>query len=246
VHPDEHLEAIQWEGAAFAAAIGDDLSAPVAACPGWTLETLVAHMGRVHRWATSIVRRGENTERPAFPEAPASVDRAWFEDGVDDLVRALTEAGPDEPAWTFGGMGAVRFWFRRQAQETAMHRWDAQSAGGDPGPIETELAIDGVDELLDQFLGPIRRFSGGEPAELGGTVHLHATDSPHGEWLVRTDGKDVLVGHGHEKGDAAVRATASDLLLWLWGRIPADDRTRIEVFGDDAIVARWHKVLPSP
>ena len=60
---------------------------------------------------------------------------------------------------------------------------------------------------------------------------------------MRTEGRDLLVGHGHENADATVRGTASDLLLWLWGRAPLD---RMEVSGDAAIVDRWPEVLPSP
>lgn len=252
MHPDEHLDSLKRDGAKVAELVAaGDLDAKVPACPGWTLETLVNHLGRVHRWATSVVQRGESDERPPFPDAPQRIDEAWYTEGLDGLVAALTEAGPDAPAWTFPGVATrtARFWYRRQAQETSMHRWDAQSAAfdagsrGEPDPIDTELAVDGVDEFLDQFAGPMRLLRQQEPQELGGTVHLHATDSPHGEWLVRTSGRELLVGHGHEESDAAVRGTASDLLLWLWQRAGTD---RLEVFGDDTVVARWPEVLPAP
>ena len=39
----------------------------------------------------------------------------------------------------------------------------------------------------------------------------------------------------HAKGDVAARGSASDLLLFLWGRVPAD---ALEVFGDAACSAR--------
>jgi hypothetical protein len=69
-------------------------------------------------------------------------------------------------------------------------------------------------------------------------VHLHATDV-EGEWLVTLGGSTVAVEHGHAKGDAAVRGTAADLHLWLWGRVPLD---RLEVFGDPAIAERLTKL----
>ena len=49
----------------------------------------------------------------------------------------------------------------------------------------------------------------------------------------------VTVEHGHAKCDAAVRGTAADLHLWLWGRVPPD---RLEVFGDPAIAERLTKL----
>lgn len=246
MHPDELLAAIRREGAAMASQLSDDLAAEVPSCPGWTLETLTNHCGRVHRWATACVRARAADQPVAFPAKPPVADHQWFEEGVAELAAALEEEGPESPAWNFMMVtpAEARFWFRRQAHETAVHRWDAELAGrGDAEPIEVELAIDGIDEMLDVILVRRLQFVEAEPGPLGGMVHVHATDSPHGEWLVRTEGRELMVGHGHEKGDAAVRGTASDLLLWMWGRAPTD---RLEVFGDDALVARWHEVLSPP
>jgi hypothetical protein len=44
------------------------------------------------------------------------------------------------------------------------------------------------------------------------------------------------VSHEHARGDAAVRGTASDLLLYLWGR-PVEDR--VDVLGNPAAVERF-------
>jgi uncharacterized protein (TIGR03083 family) len=241
VHPDELLEAITREGAAMAAAVGaGSLDAEVPSCPGWTVETLTNHCGCVQWWATAAVRT-RATERPDFPPRPPVVDAEWFEEGVQELTAALEEAGPEAEVWNFMNQPAqARFWFRRQAHEISVHRWDAENARGAPAPIETELALDGVDELLDVIL-PL----GYQGGDLRGTVHLHATDSPHGEWLIRTVDGELLVGHDHQKGDVAVRGTASDLLLWLWGRLPLE-ADGFEVFGDRAIADRLREVLKAP
>jgi uncharacterized protein (TIGR03083 family) len=234
MHPDEYLEAIRTEGAALSAALvahPDGLATNVPSCPQWDVATLVGHLGRVHRWVTAMVR-ARSAERLDFPPRPEQVDAEWFDEGVTELVAALEEAGPDEPMWTFpNGGNRSRFWFRRQAEETAVHRWDVEHALGGAHPIGTEVALAGIDELLDMFLA-------GRKADLGGTIHLHATDSPHGEWILTLDESGaLLVGHGHEKGDVALRATASDLLLWLWGR-PIGE-SGLEVFGDEGILDQW-------
>ncbi len=66
----------------------------------------------------------------------------------------------------------------------------------------------------------------------GETIHFHCTDGD-GEWLARL-GPDGARRHAeHAKGDVAARGTASDLLLFLYGRVGAD---ALEVFGDAALL----------
>ncbi|HVM09031.1 MAG TPA: maleylpyruvate isomerase family mycothiol-dependent enzyme [Acidimicrobiales bacterium] len=242
MHPDDLLEALRRESAALSETLDGDLGIPVPSCPDWTLETLVNHIGRVHRWATAAIA-AKGAAVP-FPGRPERIDRAWFDEGTTALISAIEEAEADDEAWNFmGEPPQVRFWIRRQTHETSIHRWDAENArhgDGSAQPIETELALDGIDELLD-VVGP--RNYGGD--DLGGTLHLHATDSPHGEWLIRTLDGELLVGHDHQKGDAAVRGTASDLLLWIWGRTPLD-ADGLELFGDHGVAERFREVLKAP
>ncbi|HVF33666.1 MAG TPA: maleylpyruvate isomerase family mycothiol-dependent enzyme [Acidimicrobiales bacterium] len=231
--PEDYLAVIRAEADALGTVLESHGGAAVPSCPGWDVAQLAGHLGRVHRWVTAMVR-AKAPDRLGFPPRPEVVDRPWFDEGVTELLAALEEAGPDVTMWTFpNGGGTSRFWFRRQAEETAVHRWDAQHAvtPGRAAPIATDTALAGVDELLDVFLH-------GRKAHLGGSVHFHATDSPHGEWIVRLDEDGALeVGHGHEKGDVALRATASDLLLWLWGR-PVGE-AGLEVFGDEGLLDQW-------
>ena len=107
------------------------------------------------------------------------------------------------------------------AHETTIHRWDAQSAYGFPEPAEGELAVDGIDETFEIML-PVRRMWAEHPRPGSGeTFHFHRTDG-RGEWLLRFEPEGPVVTREHAKGDVAVRGTASDLLLFLWQRIPAD------------------------
>ena len=111
------------------------------------------------------------------------------------------------------------------AQETTVHRVDAEQAVGRPvAGDRAAFAVDGIDEIFSVF---VPTFGAGRSPGDGRTVHLHATDA-EGEWLVRFDLGDVVVETGHAKGDAAVRGPAGELLLWLWGRRPLDG---FEVFG---------------
>jgi uncharacterized protein (TIGR03083 family) len=209
------------------------LDAPVPCCPGWTVADLVWHTGEVHVfWRTVVAERWEDPS--AYDEPDRPLDDAlvgWFRDGVQRTLEVLSTTDADEPVWTWTPQGRTAAWVvRRMAQETAVHRWDAEAAAGDPSPIDAELAVDGVDEFFQFFTG--------SPAEgaapVGGTVHLHATDAD-GEWLVDAD---MQVRREHAKGDAAVRGTASDLLLLLWRRVGLDDDGRFELFGDAGIARR--------
>ena len=44
----------------------------------------------------------------------------------------------------------------------------------------------------------------------------------------------------HAKGDVAVRGTASDLLLFLWGRLPGKN---LEVLGDASLLGRYFELV---
>ena len=63
-------------------------------------------------------------------------------------------------------------------------------------------------------------------------IHLHCTDVD-GEWLVRRSPDGLDIERAHAKGDVAARGTASDLDLYLWGRVPVD---ALELFGDPALL----------
>jgi hypothetical protein len=113
------------------------------------------------------------------------------------------------------------------AQETAEHAWDALAAVGKEEPIERELAVDGIDEYLEFFLPA-------EPPKDLGSIHLHTTDGP-GEWLIKPGAAGWTITRQHAKGAAAVRATASDLLL-LWRHRGTEVA---QVFGEGGTFSRF-------
>ena len=147
-------------------------------------------------------------------------------------------AEPDATAWGFTPSREASFWQRRMAQETLVHRWDAEKAAGDVTPMPPELARDGIDEYLAVGL----RYSGRRPERDYPTesLHLHCTDT-EGEWMLVGQGINAFtVTHEHGKGDAAVRGTSEDILLWIWGRPDVD----VQIFGDESVAATWQALAP--
>jgi uncharacterized protein (TIGR03083 family) len=228
---DFWLAALRADGPALQDAVtetGPDVAVP--SCPGWTVADLVEHLTSLLRWVRESVARGVTTN----PDARVTpVPRPDWPDALDGLRRELTGTietldalDPEFPAWTWPAQAKkAGFWQRRMAHEVSVHRWDAELAAGRPTPIETKLAADGVNEVLDTWL-PAGRRSGS--TEMHGVVHLVATDASY-EWFVRLRGAGVaLLDTGtildtddhHPRAEAT--GTASELLLTLMGRRQPD------------------------
>jgi uncharacterized protein (TIGR03083 family) len=236
----DYCAAIRREGHALhTAADVAGVDAAVPSCPEWRVADLLAHVGRLHRWIAAIIESGGDSPSDHWSDAepPPEADRlAWFDEGVDLVADALLRVQPSAPAWSWTTDHTAGFWARRQANETAVHRWDAQLAGADPQPIDRDLAVDGIDEFFD--LVPFWRGASRLPVN-GESIHLHATDG-EGEWLVRLGTDGLVVTREHAKGDVAMRAPASHLLLFLYGRA---DASGAEVFGDASILERWQRTV---
>ncbi len=228
-----YLESTRRDGSVLAEAAEGNLTRRVPSCPDWAVADLVWHTGEVHRFWTTVAERRvadpnevEEITRPADDEVIA-----WYRAGLDHLLAVLAGLDPQTSVWTWAPQKNVGFIVRRMAHETAVHRWDGEAAAGAPEPIEAQLASDGIDEFLEFF----SMWRKDDAAPLGGSVHLHCTDVA-GEWILREGAADALeVERRHEKGDAALRGPASDLLLALWRRVPLD---RLDVVGDRDVAQR--------
>ncbi len=230
---DTWLAALRADGPAFRTAAGapEALGAALPSCPDWTVLDLVHHLGTTYEWVAVHVTRGETTPpepspTPAertLPEGDAAL--AWWDEQYAVLLAALESVDPRLPAWNWAPQAKqAAFWLRRMANETAVHRWDAQMAVTLPDPVDTTLAADGVSEVLDTWLPAGVRLG---PTDRSGIAHLRATDVT-AEWSVRLrpegfallDTGTLLDTAAHERVIAA--GTASDLFLALWGRIGFD------------------------
>ena len=179
----------------------------------------------------------DRVNRDTAPLPDGTDVHAYLRAGADRLGATLRAADLDAVVWTFRGPRPVRWWLRRQAQETTVHAWDAVVAAGGSLAIAPDVAVDGIDELLDDMAPPA--FAAAAFGGAGETIHLHATDAT-GEWLVTVGPDGYTVGREHAKGDVAARGPAEDLLLALWGRRPLDG---LETFGDAGLLARFRAAI---
>src|SRR5947209_3332623 len=163
-----YLQSFRADTAAIAAAARRGALTPIPSCPGWTLTSLLCHLGIVYLSIAKNIRYGNGedivTEIEDLDLSPPYVawleggDRdedappdaiEWFEGVSTRLADVFEETDPTERSWTwFPEDQTAGFWLRRMTHETIVHRWDAELAHGHPDGIDSDLAADGVDEAL--------------------------------------------------------------------------------------------------
>jgi hypothetical protein len=138
----------------------------------------------------------------------------------------------------------VGFWIRRMAQETVIHRVDAELAAGQPvAPIPDDLALDGIDEVLALFLSyQSRKWHDYFAARLPDAAETVLVTAGDRGWMTRMDADGVSVEPASPTADAraTVGGTPQEVLLWLWRRT-ADDA--VQRSGDEAVLGRLRQLL---
>ncbi|MEV0280108.1 maleylpyruvate isomerase family mycothiol-dependent enzyme [Streptomyces sp. NPDC050610] len=198
----------------------------------------------------------ENAPNRAAP--PTSL-LDWFAEGAATLESLFSSRDPGEEVWTWAPEQTTGFWLRMQTIEAAVHRWDAESASGTAQPVDAGLAADAIGQNFT-VMAPARRAWKQAPAGSGERYLLRQTDGS-GLWNVRFEGEDVRLSHdvrtsqgvrtsqdvrtseGKEVGSRSLEltGTASDLLLFLWQRIPADP---LDVTGDRSLLDHYFTLVP--
>lgn len=215
--------------------------AKVPTCPEWTIDDLVRHVAMVYLHKAECMRLNA-FPKPWPPDHSAEPALPLLERAYADLTAEFAARAPSSPAATwFDPDQTVGFWIRRMAQETVIHRIDAElAAGADSLPIPDDLALDGVDELLKIFLAwPSRKWPDefAEPLAAGpGAVGVTAGLT---RWLVKWNPSGVDAEISDEPSAAAVSGSPEAVLRWLWRR--ADGGVRID--GDQAQVEQMRQLL---
>jgi uncharacterized protein (TIGR03083 family) len=208
----ENLETIRGEGVRILELARRDPGLPVPQYPEWVMSGLLSHVGSV-LGRTTLICRERPTERISGPRPPEGSDvLAWYEAILVEMLTTLEASDPDTPVWGFWPGPCIGLWERRMVVETGVHRWDAEQAFGDPGPLLDLVAVSGLDEFTDMWMPRM----GELPA-----LEVNAVDL----------GRDWVLGAGTP--EAAVSGTASDLYLRLMSRastveLPEDWATAVD------------------
>ncbi|WP_425829419.1 maleylpyruvate isomerase family mycothiol-dependent enzyme [Streptomyces fractus] len=218
-------------------------TAQVPSCPDWTVTDLVRHVGQVYAHKTQAILAAAPGAEPEWPpkgtadEEPfALLDRAYAE------LRAAIEAhAPQDPSGTwYAPDQTVGFWIRRMAQETVIHRIDAELAAGGPvSPVPDDLAIDGIDELLKVFTAyAVTEWSDyfREPLATspGRSYEVRAEGGQPATWRIRTTADPAFTVEDDKATgatDVVLSGPPAALLRDLWNRAGTDETSPVRVTG---------------
>ena len=242
-----HIAAVGTEAKLLAdAARQGGLEVDIEFCPGWNMRDLVRHLSEIHLWAAARVAKrtsklwlddiSELTE--SWPELavfwPDDNDLVdWYLKTNANLVQALEAASPADEIPTFlPAPSPLAMWARRQAHETAVHRFDAQNATGTGSEFDPAFASDGIDEMVRGFAPRADQFPTTSPR----TMVVHAEDADD-RWHLTFTADGITTVRGDGPADVTLTGRASDLYLVLWNR--GHDST-ITVEGDVELLSLWH------
>lgn len=96
-------------------------------------------------------------------------------------------------------------------------RWDAAHAAGTGWAMDTDVAVDAVEEFLTCSVADAE--DAASRPTLGGTLTLTAEEVGRAWQVHQADDGELLRQHADPAGPVTVRAGAADLLLWPYHRV---------------------------
>jgi uncharacterized protein (TIGR03083 family) len=254
------LECLDADYRRMRAIVPGHLAEPVPTCPEWSVDDLTWHVGLVYLHKATAMREGAEPEQwpPDYDDDASALE--LIDDAYRQLVEQFTARDPAEASGTwYGPDQTVGFWIRRMAQETVIHRIDAElGVRQQVTPVADDLAADGIDELLRVFVA----YSVSESADhfteaLGGSpghtylITAEATAaSPSVSWLISTSPGQFAVagGPGVEFSDATspdvtISGTPTDVLRWAWNRETQGEPSRVTVGGESGALAEFRRCV---
>jgi uncharacterized protein (TIGR03083 family) len=244
-----YLECLAADFARLRAVVPAAPTRAVPTCPGWTVADLTRHVGEVYLHKTLAMREGAEPEPWPPAELAEEEPLALLDRGYAGLREEFATRRPEDPAGSwYAPDQTVGFWARRMAQETVIHRIDAELGTGQPvAPVPADLAVDGIDELLKVFV----EYS---VAEWGRAFADILSGSPGRGYTVRTEGAawrvrtgpglfEVADGTGEGDADVTVSGEPAAVLRWVWNREAPGGPSGVTVEGDPDAVAELRRCI---
>jgi uncharacterized protein (TIGR03083 family) len=219
-----YLDTLSYDFDRLRAVVVLDPFAEVPTCPGWTVATLTHHVGEVYWHKTLAMREGREPEQWPPKEVVDEAPLALLDRGYAALRHEFDIRKPENHAGSwYKPNQTVGFWIRRMAQETVIHRIDAElGTGQQVAPIAPDLALDGIDELLKVFVayGVVewgKYFTEVLDSSPGRTYTVRADGTA---WRLRTGPGSFSVedGAGPQPTDVTVSGSPTAVLRWVWNR----------------------------
>jgi uncharacterized protein (TIGR03083 family) len=231
-----YLEHIRVDASRLSQVARGGLDAAIPCCEGWTVRTVVEHVGDIYAEKAAVVDEGWTERHDRRLGRPGEPIADWFDEAAVRLLDVLSAHDPAETVWTwFEPDQTVGFWYRRLAHETLIHRIDVEQALGVPSVVDEALAADGVDEALNVYISGAPAWGSIAFEERGARLTV-----PGRSWSMRLgkfSGTSPLTGNNYSDlpalelvdGEASshveISGTAGDMGRWLWGRGSLDDLT---------------------
>jgi len=230
------------------------LAAQVPTCPDWTVADLTRHVAETYLHKVEMMRQGKHPE--GWP--PASFQQAepvgLLTRAYGELVAEFAARNPDDATKTwYDPDQTVRFWMRRMAQETVIHRIDAELAAGTPvAAVPEDLALDGIDELFNVFVAYSFSQWPEDFTEIlknspGRTYVINAAET---SWTITTSPADLTVTGGLGTAftvpgtpDVVVSGSSSSILRWAWNRETPGTPTPLTIKGTPEALAELRQCV---
>jgi uncharacterized protein (TIGR03083 family) len=230
------------------------LDARVPTCPDWTVDDLTWHVGMVYLHKARAIREGAEPEDwpPQFDDSYSAL--TLIDDAYADLIGEFAAHSPAEHTGTwYGPDQTVGFWIRRMAQETVVHRIDAELGCGTPvTAVPDDLAIDGIDELLKVFVAfSVRDWSDYFTEALAGSPGRSvAIETDGSAWRVAiSPGEFIVEGGPGEKitatapADVTISGSPTAVLRWAWNRETPGEPSAVAVAGNQDALAEFRRCV---
>jgi uncharacterized protein (TIGR03083 family) len=236
------------------------LEGRVPSCPDWTVADLTRHVAEVYLHKVEMMRHGAHPE--GWPPAAFLEEEpiGLLTRGYGELRAEFDARRPEDVSKTwYEPDQTVGFWVRRMAQETVIHRIDAELGAAAPiAPVPADLAVDGIDELLKVFVAYAfsqwpEDFTDALQNSPGRTFLIRTdatTGTPSVSWLVSTAPDHLTVEGGPTEKtddnvmpDVTISGTPTAILRWAWNRETPGEPSPVRIEGNTEALSEFRQCV---